>query len=134
MERDLETIQLNKPFQFIIPLRFNFRYLHDVKTGKIKVDIVPAISNRAKGGVINSSSIFFTSEELGVAVIPLNIVDAPVNSSVHTQLPSFTLDSVKSRVVSMSKGVLSRNLQAFILLVAEYVITLIFSNYFYYSL
>ena len=34
-----------------------FKYLHDVKTGKVKIDRAQNISNNAKGGLIQSTSL-----------------------------------------------------------------------------
>ena len=74
-----------------------FKYIKYIKTGNVKVDPAPDVSNRAEGGVIHPNSISLIFEELGVTVIHLNTVDASVNFSViNIQL---TYDSVKSRLL-----------------------------------
>ena len=65
-----------------------FKYLQDVKTGKVKVNSAPADFNRAEGGVIHPSSISLISEESGVTCL--------VPSSIDNVIPP---DSVKSRVI-----------------------------------
>ena len=65
-----------------------FKYLKDVKTGKVKVNSAPADFNRAEGGVIHPSSISLISEESGVTCL--------VPSSIDNVI---TPDSVKSRVI-----------------------------------
>ena len=66
-----------------------FKYIKDVKTGNVKIDPVPDIYNRAKGGVIHPNFISLISDELKVTSL--------VTSSVHTAITS---DSVKSRVIT----------------------------------
>ena len=73
-----------------------FKYLkQDVKTGKVKADTTPAISHRAEGGVINSSSISLISEELGATVIPLKSRDftSPYVYCLPRSLPKRLLSS-----------------------------------------
>ena len=65
-----------------------FKYLKDVKTGKVKVNSAPADFNRAEGGIIHPSSISLISEESGVTCL--------VPSSIDNVI---TPDSVKSRVI-----------------------------------
>ena len=65
-----------------------FKYLKDVKTGKVKINPAPDDFNRVEGGVIHPSSISLISEELGVTRL--------VPSSIDTVI---TPDSVTSRVI-----------------------------------
>ena len=65
-----------------------FKYIKDVKTGNVKIDPAPDVSNRAEGGVIHPNSISLMSEELGVTCL--------VPSSIDNVI---TPDSIKSRVI-----------------------------------
>ena len=45
-----------------------FKYIKYIKTGNVKVDPAPDVSNRAEGGVIHPNSISLISEKWGLLV------------------------------------------------------------------
>ena len=59
-----------------------FKYLKDVKTGKVKVNPAPDDFNHAKGGVIQTTSLSSHSKNLGVIgpLTPIHSDNAPLNS------------------------------------------------------
>jgi hypothetical protein len=66
-----------------------FKYIKDVKTGNVKINPAPDVSNPAEGGFIHPSSISLISKELGVTCLVPSSIDAVI-----------TPDSVQSRVIT----------------------------------
>ena len=61
-----------------------FKYVKDVKTGNVKVDPAPDVSNRAEGGVIHPNSISLISEVSRVTRLLTSLVDNTITSDSVT--------------------------------------------------
>ena len=74
-----------------------FKYLQDVKTGKVKIDHAHYTSNHAKGGFTQSTSLTSISEKLGVIdSVNSRVISSPLTSYLsrnppQSRLPTFRL-------------------------------------------
>ena len=72
-----------------------FKYLQDVKSGKVKIDHAPDISNNANVGFIQSASLSPISEKLGVTdSVNSRVISSPLTSYSPRNPPIPRLPSV----------------------------------------